>query len=316
VPRDPADETARVFCEGFFEVLGALLSEPVSFEAEPCAAVTPEEVDQALEQWPLVLEGRTADHGTAALLLTEKDGLRLAGSVFGKADKESEHLAEHDLATLKELGEHALKRALECVAARSELALTLAGVAVTHAGPVSEERLGPVLVSEAEMAGVRFSASSLNVDAVLLFPAAWSVEGPNNEAIDLTGGAASSTPGERNAILSEENAKKELGMAPDMNKEMGRGGGNGPGNPANLDMVLDIRLVVRARLGRIEIPIGDILALGPGSIVEIGRMLDDPVEVLVNDKLIARGDVVVVDEKFGLRITEIVSPLERIESLR
>jgi flagellar motor switch protein FliN/FliY len=84
----------------------------------------------------------------------------------------------------------------------------------------------------------------------------------------------------------------------------------------NLDMVLDIRLVATARLGRVEMPIGEILALGPGSIIEVGHLVDEPVELLINDKLIARGDVVVVDEKFGLRITEIVSPRERIESLR
>ena len=65
-----------------------------------------------------------------------------------------------------------------------------------------------------------------------------------------------------------------------------------------------------------EMPINEILSLGPGSIIEVGHLVDEPVELLVNDKLIARGDVVVVDEKFGLRITEIVSPRERIESLR
>ncbi|MCC6154900.1 MAG: flagellar motor switch protein FliN [Candidatus Hydrogenedentes bacterium] len=84
----------------------------------------------------------------------------------------------------------------------------------------------------------------------------------------------------------------------------------------NLDMVLDIRLTATARLGRVEMQISDILTLGPGSIIEVGHLVDEPVELLVNDKLIARGDVVVVDEKFGLRITEIVSPRERIESLR
>src|SRR5690606_37860798 len=84
----------------------------------------------------------------------------------------------------------------------------------------------------------------------------------------------------------------------------------------NLDMVLDIRLVATARLGRVEMPISEILSLGPGSIIEVGHLVDEPVELLVNDKLIARGDVVVVDEKFGLRITEIISTADRIKSLR
>ena len=63
-------------------------------------------------------------------------------------------------------------------------------------------------------------------------------------------------------------------------------------------------------------PIAEVLSLGPGSIIEVGHLVDDPIELLVNDKLVARGDVVVVDEKFGLRITEIISREERIESLR
>ncbi len=92
----------------------------------------------------------------------------------------------------------------------------------------------------------------------------------------------------------------------------GRGGGAAP---ANLGRVLDIQLIATARLGRVEMPIQDILTLGPGSIVEVGHVVDEPVELLVNNKLIARGDVVVVDEKFGLRITEIISTEERIESL-
>ena len=86
--------------------------------------------------------------------------------------------------------------------------------------------------------------------------------------------------------------------------------------PANLDMVLDIRLRATARLGSVELPLGDVLSFGPGSIIDVGRLVDEPVDLLVNNKLIARGDIVVVDEKYGLRITEIVSPRERIESLR
>jgi flagellar motor switch protein FliN len=86
--------------------------------------------------------------------------------------------------------------------------------------------------------------------------------------------------------------------------------------PGNINMILDIALTVTVRLGRIEMPLGRVLELGPGSIIEVGHSVDEPVELLVNNKLIARGEVVVVEEKFGLRITQIVSPTERIESLR
>ena len=86
--------------------------------------------------------------------------------------------------------------------------------------------------------------------------------------------------------------------------------------PENLDVILDIELTATARLGRVEMPIADILKLGPGAIIEVGQLVDEPIELLVNNKLVARGDVVVVDEKFGLRITEVVSRAERIETLR
>ncbi len=90
----------------------------------------------------------------------------------------------------------------------------------------------------------------------------------------------------------------------------------GAQDAANLDIILDIQLVATARLGGVEMPLQDILSLGPGSIIEIGHGVDEPVELLINGKLIARGDVVVVNERFGLRITEIVSQQERVESLR
>ncbi len=83
----------------------------------------------------------------------------------------------------------------------------------------------------------------------------------------------------------------------------------------NLGLILDVELSLVARLGQVEMPIREVFALGPGSIIEVGRSVEEPVELLVNEKLIARGEVVVVDEKFGLRITEIVSPTERVRSL-
>jgi flagellar motor switch protein FliN/FliY len=89
-----------------------------------------------------------------------------------------------------------------------------------------------------------------------------------------------------------------------------------PAKAQNIDLILDIQLEVTARLGQVEMPIGEILKLGPGSVIDIDRLVDEPVELVVNDRLIARGEIVVVQENFGIRITEIISPKERIESLR
>ena len=68
-------------------------------------------------------------------------------------------------------------------------------------------------------------------------------------------------------------------------------------------------------LGRTKLLVNDLLQLGQGSVIELSKLAGDPLEVLVNDKLVARGEVVVVNEKFGIRLTDIVSPLERIEKL-
>ena len=84
---------------------------------------------------------------------------------------------------------------------------------------------------------------------------------------------------------------------------------------ANLDLILDIPLSVTVELGRSKMLINDLLQLGQGSVIELTKLVGDPLEVLVNNKLVARGEVVVVNEKFGVRLTDIVTPMERVKSL-
>jgi flagellar motor switch protein FliN/FliY len=83
-----------------------------------------------------------------------------------------------------------------------------------------------------------------------------------------------------------------------------------------LDFLLDIPLQISVELGRTKMLINDLLQLGQGSVVELSKLAGEPMEVLVNQKLLARGEVVVVNEKFGIRLTDIISPLERIERLK
>ena len=91
--------------------------------------------------------------------------------------------------------------------------------------------------------------------------------------------------------------------------------GEESGEPASLDLILDIPLAVTVELGRSKMLINDLLQLGQGSVIELTKLVGDPLEVLVNDKLVARGEVVVVNEKFGVRLTDIVDPMERVKSL-
>ena len=84
----------------------------------------------------------------------------------------------------------------------------------------------------------------------------------------------------------------------------------------NLQLILDIPLRVTVELGRTKMPVSDLLNLTQGSVIELNKLAGEPMEVLVNDKLIARGEAVVVNEKFGVRLTDIISPAERVEQLK
>lgn len=88
------------------------------------------------------------------------------------------------------------------------------------------------------------------------------------------------------------------------------------GKPSDLDFILDIPLEVTVEMGRTKMLINDLLQLGQGSVIELNRLAGEPLDILVNNKLVARGEVVVVGEKFGIRLTDIVSPMERVKRLR
>ncbi len=89
----------------------------------------------------------------------------------------------------------------------------------------------------------------------------------------------------------------------------------GSGEQRNIDLLMDVSLPVSIELGRTKMSIADILALGQGSVVELNKLAGEPVDLLVNQKVVAKGEVVVVDENFGLRITQLVTPEERLKSL-
>jgi flagellar motor switch protein FliN/FliY len=83
----------------------------------------------------------------------------------------------------------------------------------------------------------------------------------------------------------------------------------------DIDFILDIPLELSVELGRTRMLVNDLLQLGQGSIVELSKLAGEPLEIYINQKLVARGEAVVVNEKFGVRLTDIVSPIERVKSL-
>ncbi|GLO57332.1 flagellar motor switch protein FliN [Pseudomonas putida] len=84
----------------------------------------------------------------------------------------------------------------------------------------------------------------------------------------------------------------------------------------NLDVILDIPVNISMEVGSTEINIRNLLQLNQGSVIELDRLAGEPLDVLVNGTLIAHGEVVVVNEKFGIRLTDVISPSERIKKLR
>lgn len=88
------------------------------------------------------------------------------------------------------------------------------------------------------------------------------------------------------------------------------------GDCTNLDLLLDVRIPISVDVGRAELTLQEVLNLVPGSVVPLDKKAEEPVDLRVNGKLVARGEVVLVDDTYGLRITEILDPAARIESLR
>ena len=90
----------------------------------------------------------------------------------------------------------------------------------------------------------------------------------------------------------------------------------GAKSDVNLDVVLDIPVTLSAEIGRTRIAIRSLLQLNQGSVVELDRLAGEPLDVFVNGTLIAHGEVVVVNEKFGVRLTDVISPAERVKKLK
>jgi flagellar motor switch protein FliN/FliY len=121
--------------------------------------------------------------------------------------------------------------------------------------------------------------------------------------------AAVEAPAESSPVAAGSGARP----ATDMFQEFTASGNSGHAN--DIDMILDIPVQLTVELGRTKIPIKHILQLAQGSVVELDGQAGEPMNVLINGCLIAQGEVVVVNEKFGIRLTDIITPSERIRKL-
>jgi flagellar motor switch protein FliN/FliY len=114
------------------------------------------------------------------------------------------------------------------------------------------------------------------------------------------------------AVADNQTADREQ-KAPESSNH---GAASNTKSPGNMDFLLDIPLEISVELGRTKMLINELLKLGQGSVIELSKLAGETLEILANQKLVARGEVVVVNEKYGIRLTEIMSPIERIERLK
>jgi len=146
----------------------------------------------------------------------------------------------------------------------------------------------------------------------------------NNEAADTENGQDDEALAEEWAAAMAESGDEDSGDDEDADDTArapleefgGPSGFDSQGDTPNMDVILDIPVTISMEVGNTQIPIRNLLQLNQGSVIELDRLAGEPLDVLVNGTLIAHGEVVMVNEKFGIRLTDVVSQQERIQRLR
>lgn len=286
-------ENLAVFAEGFFEGAGpaltTVLNRKVTVRVLGLARVAP--ADLQLESplpWVLVeasyQRGMT---GTHWLVLSRGAALTLGRALVGETDGDSLDLLPSHEEAIRDCVNQMLVSAGPTLMPLFTRSVAFAPVVVQ---PVDDpdalpEELGPKAPPLWVVRAQAKSADGLTADLALTIGA------------DLAREIAS---------IGDAVEEPEAQPAPSRTEGM----------PSKIDLVLDITLPIAVELGRARMQIQDILKLAPGSVIELDKSAGDPVELYINDRPIAKGEVVVIDENFGVRLTSIVTTTERIRTLR
>lgn len=111
--------------------------------------------------------------------------------------------------------------------------------------------------------------------------------------------------------MDEANDKIEENNTADVSQD----NGSEQSEKYDMDLILDLPLDVSVELGKVKIPVNELLQLGRGSILELTKPVGEPLDIYINNKLIAKGEVVILDDKFGIRVADIINPVDRVKSL-
>ncbi len=301
-PAGPDPEALRpdvdVILEQGASVLGTLLGRQASLPTRGIAGADAAALAEGLDDQGLIvrLAFDQGLPGELCLLVRKETAARLSGLMMGGDGNAP--FKDEDIDALNEFGNQFMGALCTALGGRH-------GATVTPA--------------QAQTAAFVAEAPPFDLGGAALVDADLSLEGAPDALFRL--------------LLSPALAAKLSGAGgPPQSSSSGGGGGGNPlsslggfdtslarnieESPPNIQMLLDINLNVTIELGRTRLSIRRILELGPGSIIELDRLAGEPVDLLVNDKVVAKGEVVVVDEYFGIRVISLVSPEERIKQLR
>jgi flagellar motor switch protein FliN len=284
-------ENVEIFADGFFEggglALTTVLNKQIKVEVAGVTAITPADL-VALLPLPWVMVDVTYQRGltgTHRLLLGRESALSLAVASGAAGTEEIDIVAAHE-ESIREIFNQVLAAAGPTLMPLFTRSVSFAPAVVRIVDdlerlPADLERTAPQLwLVRANAIG----ADGWNVPLALTITAELAAEiaalGMDTEAVPAFT-AAKAEPA-----------------------------------PSKMDLILDVTLPVAVELGRARMQIQDILKLAPGSVIELDKSSGDPVELFINDRPIAKGEVVIIDENFGIRLTSIVTTTERIKTLR
>lgn len=289
-----APENLVLFAEGFFEGAGpaltTILNRAVEVQVARVALAPPSELLGSLgPPWVLIEASyQRGLHGTHRLVMSRAAGVTLAAALVGET-------YEDDAVRLHPRHAEAIRDSVNQVLGAAgptlmplftrQVAFAPATVRLVDDADTLPAELGPrakpLWVVQARATG----AGGLDVDLALTI-----TEELGREIARL--GAAVDAPADAVELHQDD--------AP----------------PSRIDLILDVTLPIAVELGRARMQIQDILKLAPGSVIELDKSAGDPVDLYINDRPIAKGEVVVIDENFGVRLTSIVTASERIRTLR
>lgn len=301
--REPLAQYQRAVAQALGEVLSGLLSVETTAEAEDLAEGTPESIGSYLRP-PLVAVSVKYTKGLAgqtALFFSQPNAYEIVSQLMGGA--EVTEFSDLEQSAFSEVGSQSMGAAHASLA--SSLGTEIATAPVTTVLCIDADSLMQALAP----LGPRFGVLTYRL-------AGEELAGPVVQLVSnqLLGSLVSAQTAPRPGAGAEgagRRARPEV--APVEFTELQP---TPVEAPKSLDLILDIGLTVKVELGRARRQVRDIINLSQGAVIELDKLVGEPLDIIVNDQLFARGEVVVIDESFGVRVTEILSPKKRIEALK